>query len=85
MEQMTIDQYTARIWYERDGKKRTAPEWANDERCGTCKHWDLLPKEEQPPCGWGVKGQCNVIHAPEQKRYEITSQSSYCCDYERRL
>ena len=85
MEQMTLKDYIADWTADRRGRKYPAPDWVDKERCETCKHWERLPVEEQPPAGWGVKGQCNVIHDPKQQGYEQTGKYSYCCDYERRF
>lgn len=76
--QMNFSDYT----HKRDGTLYPAPEWMNKERCENCIKWHILPKEEQPPAGWGVKGQCNCIHDPKQKGYETTGKNSYCCDFE---
>jgi len=80
--QMTFRDYEASYTHERDGKRREAPKWANPERCGTCKNWHLLPVDEQPPCGWGVKGQCQIIYFPNQLGYQNTGELSYCDRFE---
>ena len=80
--QMTFRDYEASYTHERDGKRREAPKWAHPERCGTCKNWHLLPVEDQPPCGWGVKGQCQIIYFPNQLGYQNTGELSYCDRFE---
>ena len=81
MEQLTLDQYMQDVTFDRNGKKYPRPDWVDKERCETCKRWQRLPKEEQPPAGWGVKGQCNFIHDPKQQGYETTGKYSWCQDY----
>lgn len=87
-EQLTIADYQKRRTYERDGSTYEAPEWMDDERCETCKYWELLPKDEQPPAGWGVKGQCNFLHTnwdgTRQTEYQNTGKTSYCQEWEGR-
>lgn len=84
MEQITLKQFMLDRYYNRDGTTTDAPKGTSIRRCGNCMHWELLPVEEQPPAGWGVKGQCNVIHDPKQTTYEQTSQTSYCQLFENR-
>ena len=57
--------------------------FAKKERCENCKYWEILPVEEQPPCGWGVRGQCNCVHEPErmQQGYWKVDSTSYCQDF----
>lgn len=81
-------EYAPRGWtHDRNGKLYEAPRWMPEERCETCKYWEILPVSDQPPDGWGVKGQCNLTHEPEQMKngYWITSTISYCQDYEVKL
>ena len=77
-------EYTPRGWtYDRDGTLHEAPRWMKAERCETCRFWEILPIEVQPPDGWGVKGQCNCYHdGCMDKGYWTTNQTSYCQDYE---
>ena len=78
-------EYEPRGWtYRRDGTLTEAPRWMQKERCETCKYWEIFAMELQPPDGWGVKGQCNCYHDAEmmKKGYWITTQTSYCQDYE---
>lgn len=79
MEQMTLDAYLKRKMYNRDGTTDEAPEWTRDERCGNCKYWQLLDKDAQPPCGWGVKGLCGEHRSQNRLR---TDQFSWCQMYE---
>lgn len=68
---------------DRYGRIYKAPEWMDRERCENCKYWEMLQVEEQPPAGWGVKGQCNCTHEPEMMKngYWIVSKTSYCNDF----
>ena len=78
-------EYTPRGWtYNRDGTKTEAFSWMKSERCETCRYWDIFPVEQQPPAGWGVKGQCNYYHDPEMitNGYWVVNSMSYCQDYE---
>ena len=81
--QMSITDYTYGLTRNRYGKTYEASEWMVRERCENCKHWEMLPVEEQPPAGWGVKGQCNCTHEPEMMKngYWITNRTSYCNDF----
>ena len=79
MEQMTLSGYMHTRYYDRKGRTGEAPDWVKEERCGNCKHWQLLPEHEQPPCGWGVKGLCGGHRS--QNRH-ATSQTSYCMEFE---
>lgn len=47
-----------------------------EHRCKNCKHWQLLPVEEQKE-GWGVKGECLN---PNYRPY-TTSATSRCGEY----
>ena len=69
--------------HHRDGRLYPAPEWMDKERCENCIYWSIFPKEEQPPAGWGVKGQCNCTHEPEMMKngYWIVGKTSYCMDF----
>lgn len=69
--------------YDRDGNLDPAPDWMRSDRCETCRWWEILPVEDQPPAGWGVKGQCNCTHEAFMmtKGYWKTGKTSYCCDY----
>lgn len=82
--QMNITEYMSSITYDRYGRPHKTPAWMDKPRCETCKHWDRLPTEDQPPDGWGVKGQCGVIHDPKQTGYQNTDGCSWCCRYEGR-
>ena len=81
MQQLTLSQYLNDRCFNRDGSIGEAPSWAREDRCGNCKHWEILPKEEQPPCGWGVKGICYSRRSKGQTR---PSQDSYCMEHEYR-
>ena len=83
--QMTIRDYEASYHHDRYGRKKPCREWMRSERCGTCKHWQMLPTDEQPPCGWGVKGICQTIHDPRQEGYHNTDELSYCDLFEWRI
>ena len=76
--QLSINDYMRSLYYERDGKTRTAPHWVNEERCGNCQYWTLLQKEEQPPEGWGVKGLCGSHRGMNMY---CTNQIGYCGDF----
>ena len=69
--------------HDRYGREYKAPTWMDVERCENCKWWQILPPEEQPPAGWGVKGQCNCYHEPEMMKngYWKTSKTSSCQDF----
>lgn len=76
--QISISEYTKEAcWYNRDGSVRKAPEWARNDRCGMCARWELLPKIEQPPDGWGVHGICSA----HWSRGNQTSQSDFCNEF----
>lgn len=77
--QMTLAEVQKSWFFERNGRKKVAPEWVNEERCGNCKHWQILDEYDQPPCGWGVRGLCGSHQC--QNRY-TTAQTSYCQEYE---
>lgn len=77
-EQITMQQAMNSRFYDRKGRLQAAPDWVNDERCGNCQYWQLLPECDQPPCGWGVKGLCGG-HRSQNRNH--TSQTSYCQDY----
>lgn len=74
------------ISHDRYGREYKAPTWMDVERCENCKWWQILPPEEQPPAGWGVKGQCNCYHEPEMMKngYWKTSKTSSCQDFEKK-
>lgn len=82
--QMSISDYLIDQTHDRNGKLYQAPEWMPRQRCETCRFWEILPAGEQPPNGWGVKGQCNRSHAPEMMAggYWKTGKTSYCQEYE---
>lgn len=85
--QITLDDYMNDYTYNRKGElKKSVFKW-DRERCETCRHWEILPVELQPPAGWGVKGQCNCSHEPElmKRGYWIVGKTSYCQDYESRF
>lgn len=79
MEQMTIKGALLDKMYNRDGSTYFAPEWIRKDRCGNCKMWTMLLKEDQPPEGWGVFGLCGSHRGKNQYK---TTQSSYCQEYE---
>ena len=82
--QITIAQGMQDLTHDRRGNLEK-PFWEMDtDRCENCKYWQILPIEEQPPAGWGVKGQCNYVHKPEMMKngYWITNKISYCGDFE---
>jgi hypothetical protein len=87
MEQLTLMDYRQSLTYTRTGELEEAMDWIRElpERCELCRHWQLLPTEEQPPCGWGIKGQCNCIHEPPlmNNGYWKTSSTSHCKDFQR--
>ena len=78
--QLSFDDLLYNYTYDRFGKRRPARSWMNRERCENCKYWELLPVEEQPPAGWGVKGQCNQFREG-QTHYEQPSSTSWCQDF----
>lgn len=82
--QLTLLEYTSGLTHDRNGQTYKAPAWMDARRCENCKHWQMLPTEEQPPAGWGVKGQCNCVHEPETMKqgYWITGKISYCDDFQ---
>ena len=82
--QMTLCEYLTGQTRDRNGRLYPAPEWMDRERCENCRYWEIIPISEQPPEGWGVKGQCNYSHEPEMMKngYWITDKNSYCDDYE---
>lgn len=65
------------VTYTRDGKAYKPPYWMKKERCENCVRWAKYQTEEQPPCGWGVKGWCN-------EHQHKTDKCSYCGDFEER-
>lgn len=81
--QLNITDYLYGFSRDRNGRLYEAPEWMAKERCENCRYWQILPAEEQPPAGWGVKGQCNCIHEPEMMKngYWIVNKTSYCNDF----
>ena len=83
--QITITDYMSDRTHRRDGSLHDAPAWMDKDRCENCRYWEILPVEQQPPSGWGVKGQCNCSHEPEmmEKGYWTVSSISYCDDFER--
>jgi hypothetical protein len=81
--QMSLEDYKLSLLdrtYDRHGRQSEAPSWMNRERCENCKWWELLLVEEQPPDGWGVKGQCNLFR-DGQTHYEQPCSTSYCDDF----
>lgn len=82
-EQINLNEYIGAYTYDRNGDLKASVYPFNKERCETCKYWEILPVEEQPPAGWGVKGQCNCVHEPKMmtKGYWKTGKTSYCQDY----
>ena len=81
MEQLTLSEYLTDRFYKRDGSTDQAPKWVRPDRCGNCKHWTLMDKDEQPPDGWGVFGLCGSHRGKNQYK---TTQSSYCQEFEPR-
>ena len=82
--QITLTEAISSVTYDRYGRPHKTPAWMDKPRCETCKHWDRLPVDDQPPDGWGVKGQCDVIHDASQIGYINTDGCSWCCRYEGR-
>lgn len=82
--QMTLAECMSSVTYDRWGRQYPTPAWMDRERCELCGHWERLPVDDQPPSGWGVMGQCDAIHHPEQKGYIRCSKSDYCDMYEGR-
>ena len=78
MGQITLTNYVRSLYFERDGKMIQAPAWVNEKRCGNCLYWTILLKEDQPPCGWGVKGTCGSHRGQNMQK---TDQGSYCDDF----
>lgn len=79
--QMTLAEVQKSWYFDRKGRKETAPEWVDEERCGNCQYWQILPEYDQPPCGWGTRGLCGSHQS--QNQY-TTSQTSYCQEYKER-
>ena len=79
--QMTFEDVQKNKYFDRDGHITTAPEWANEQRCGNCIYWQRLTKDEQPPAGWGVKGACGSYRGKGQF---MTSQTSYCQEWHKK-
>lgn len=77
MKQITLDDLQKYIFYDRSGRTKKCPEWVDEERCGNCQNWTILPEYDQPPNGWGVRGLCGRT----QNRYTV-SQTSWCQKYE---
>lgn len=82
--QISITDYMANRTFTRNGREYEAPAWMRPDRCENCKYWERLSVEDQPPDGWGVKGQCDVIHDAGQIGYMNTDGCSWCCRYEGR-
>lgn len=82
-DQLSFMDYTV----DRAGQIEIAPDWMRKERCENCKHWHILPIEEQPPAGWGVRGQCNCYHEPKMMAngYWKVDSTSYCGDFEAKM
>lgn len=76
--QITLTEAISSVTYDRYGKPYPTPEWMDKDRCELCRHWTRLPEEDQPPDGWGVLGQCGILHSPKQVGYQNTSKTSYC-------
>ena len=76
--QMTFADIRKHQFFDRNGHAMSAPEWANEQRCGNCIYWQRLSKDEQAPAGWGVKGACGSYRGKGQF---MTSQTSYCQDW----
>ena len=76
--QISIKDYMANRTFTRNGREYEAPAWMRPDRCENCKYWERLSVEDQPPEGWGVLGQCGILHSPKQVGYQNTSKSSYC-------
>ena len=83
--QISITDYMSDLTHRRDGSLRPASSWMNKDRCENCKYWEIFPVDQQPPSGWGVKGQCNCSHEPDMMKngYWTVSSTSYCQDYRR--
>lgn len=88
MDQLTIKDYRKNLLINRYGKLEKIPEGVtytpDPKRCELCKHWQILPVEEQPPEGWTVRGQCNCYHEEYMMKngYWKTGSTSYCQDFE---
>ena len=80
--QISIKDYIASRTFTRNGREYEAPAWMRPDRCENCKYWERLAVEDQPPAGWGVKGQCDVIFDTKQSGYFKTSKTSYCGRYD---
>lgn len=81
--QMSLEEYIDSLLdytVDKYGRRSIAQTWMNRERCENCKYWELLPVDDQPPDGWGVKGQCNLFREG-QKTYEVTNKTDYCQNY----
>lgn len=61
--------------YDRDERPHEVPKWMSYERCENCIRWHRYPKDEQPPCGWGIKGWCN-------EHSQKTGETGYCNSFE---
>lgn len=53
--------------FDEKGKKGKIPFFYKYERCENCPAWNRLDVKEQPPCGWGVYGWCNIHKQRTQK------------------
>ena len=71
-EQITLAEVLQNQFFDRFGNRKPLPAWVNDERCGNCQNWQLLPEDEQPPNGWGIRGLCSGY---------TTAQTSYCQEW----
>lgn len=80
--QITLTEAMSSVTYDRYGRPYQTPEWMDRDRCELCRHWTRLPEEDQPPAGWGVKGQCDVIFDTKQSGYFKMSKTSYCGRYD---
>lgn len=77
-EQLSIDDLDYMTM--KNGRVVPAPAWIHKERCENCVLWERLPKEDQPPDGWGIKGLCKFIHE-RQQGYQRTSSTDYCQEF----
>lgn len=81
--QMSLEDYIeSQLDYtvDRYGHKSEARPWMHRERCENCVYWYMIPTADQPPAGWGVMGQCDLLREG-QKGYEIVSKTSYCQEF----
>lgn len=64
-----------KLMFNKDGSTKEAPKWMRPDRCGTCAHWSLLPKEQQFP------GPCETYGRCSKRRGFRTRQIEHCERY----